>query len=96
MVVGRLDPADPRVSPLYATFASPPPVLIQVGGDEILLDDSRRIAEVLRRAGGQVQLDQWPGCPHVWQMLEYFLPEGRAALADVAGFVGGLVAQEPA
>jgi acetyl esterase/lipase len=93
MVVGGLDPSDPRISPLYATFVSPPDVLIQVGQDEILLDDSRRIAEVLRRSGGQVQLDPWPGCPHVWHMLEYVLPEGRAALADVADFVGNLVAR---
>ena len=91
MVAGALDPRDPRVSPLYATFANPPPVLLQVGREEILLDDSRRIADSLRHAGGRVQLDVWPGCPHVWQMLDHLIPEGRAALKEVARFVAEVV-----
>ena len=90
LVLGGLDPRDPRVSPVYAGFANPPPVLLQVGRGEILRDDSRRMAEVLRHAGGRVQLDEWPGCPHVWQMLDGFLPEAQQALADVARFVAGL------
>ncbi len=91
LVRGGLHADDPRLSPLYARFTCPPPVLIQVGNTEILLDDSRRMAEVLRRAGGEVALREWQDCPHVWQMADGYLPEARAALLEVAGFIAGLV-----
>ncbi len=93
IVLGTTDARDPRVSPIFAEFIEPPPVLLQVGQEEILLDDSRRIAACLRRAGGRVKIDEWAGCPHVWQMLEGFLPEAQAALSDVTVFVRGLVAR---
>lgn len=86
MVRGDLPPGDPRLSPLYARFDAPPPVLIQAGGDEILLDDSRRMAGVLRDAGGAVRLDVWPRAPHVWQIFDGWLPEARAALRQAAAF----------
>jgi epsilon-lactone hydrolase len=92
LVLGTLVARDPRISPLYAAFDHPPPVLLQVGSGEILLDDSRRMAEVLRRAGGQVELAEWADCPHVWHLLDGYLPEARRALNDVAAFVSGLVA----
>lgn len=87
MYLAGADPADPRASPLFAAFETPPPVMIQVGSTEALLDDSRRMADHLRAAGGQVRLDIWPGAPHVWQILDGWLPEARAALRDVASFV---------
>lgn len=87
MVLGEVDCRDPRVSPLYAKIDRPPPVLLQVGSVEILLDDSRRMAEVLRRAGGAVELTEWPDCPHGWQLLDGYLPEARLALLEVADFV---------
>ncbi len=91
LVLAGSDPRDPRVSPLYAKFENPPPVFIQVGTREMLLDDSRRMAEVLRSAGGQVTVEEWPDCPHVWQMLDGYLPEARQALDHVAAFVARLV-----
>lgn len=91
LVLGELECRDPRISPLYARFERPPPVFIQVGSGEILLDDSRRMGTVLQRAGGQVEVTEWPDCPHVWQMLDGYLPEARLALMDVAGFVGCLI-----
>lgn len=91
MVRGALDPRDPRLSPLNARFPGVPPVMIQVGPEEILCDDSRRMAEVLRQAGGRVVLEEWPGCPHVWQLMDGLVPEARAALVAVAGFVAGLL-----
>jgi acetyl esterase/lipase len=90
MVLAGIDPRDPRISPLYARFQRPPPVLLQVGSVEILLDDSRRMAEVLRQAGGAVRVAVWPGCPHVWQLLDGYLPEARQALEEVRDFVAGL------
>ena len=94
-VLGGFPATDPRISPLYARFDAPPPVFLQVGTTEILLDDSRRMAERLRAAGGQVVLTEWPDAPHVWQLLDGYLPEARAALRAVAGFVRALTPLRP-
>ena len=94
MVQGSLNATDRRLSPLHAVFDRPPPVFLQVGSTEILRDDSLRMAEVLRKAGGQVTMDLWPDCPHVWQMLDGLLPEARKALTDVARFVDACVAAQ--
>ena len=91
MVLGGLDPRDPRISPLYAAFPNPPPVFMQVGSGEVLLDDSRRMAQVLWQAGGRVTLQEWPDCPHVWQMSDGYLPEARQALVQTADFIGSLL-----
>ena len=90
LVLGDVDARDPRISPLHAKFEAPPPVFLQVGTEEILLDDSRRMAEVLQQAGGQVTLQEWPDCPHVWQMLDGYVPEARQALIQTADFIGSL------
>ncbi|WP_291838140.1 alpha/beta hydrolase [Limimaricola sp.] len=81
------EPADPRASPLFANFAAPPPVLIQVGSEEALRDDATRMATHLRAAGGEVTLEVWPDVPHVWQILDGWLPEARQALIRLADFV---------
>jgi epsilon-lactone hydrolase len=90
MVRGDLAPDDPRLSPLFAAFDAPPPVFLQVGTTEILLDDTRRMADVLRRAGGQVEVSEWRCAPHVWHLADGYLPEARAALSQIAQFVAGL------
>ena len=80
-------PNDVRVSPLFATYTSPPPVFMQVGSPEVLSDDTYRMAEVLRKAGGQVDVQTWDKAPHVWHLGELWVPEARAALRDTATFV---------
>ena len=95
LVLQGFPPQDPRISPLYAPFNAPPPVFVQVGAEEILLDDSFRMAQVLRDAGGQVTCDVWNGCPHVWHMLDGYIPEARAALVATAAFVATLQALVP-
>ena len=77
-------PDDPRASPLFAEFPAPPPVLIQVGSGEALLEDSRRMAE---RLGHAADLRIWADVPHVWPFFADYLPEGRAALAEITNFV---------
>jgi acetyl esterase/lipase len=64
-----------------------PPSLIQVGSDEILRDDSARMADRLRAAGCRVALEVWPRMPHSWQLFARVLPEGRRAVARVGAFV---------
>ncbi len=80
-------PADPRVSPLFADWTAPPPVLIQVGEAEALLSDSLRMADCLRAAGGEVTVETWPQVFHVWQILDGWLPEARAALKTGGRFL---------
>lgn len=75
---------DPGASPLFAQFPSAPPVLLQVGSTEILLDDSRRLAERLRGFGASVDLQVLPGTPHVVQLFDGWVPEARAALRAAA------------
>ena len=80
-------PEDPRLSPLFADWTDPPPVLIQVGQDEALKSDADRMAQVLRDAGGTVTLQHWPDVFHVWQIMDGWLPEARAALRAGGDFL---------
>ncbi len=89
LYIGDASPTDPYLSPLYADPAGLPPLLIQAGSTEVLLDDSRRFAERARAAGVEVDLQVWPRMPHVWQMAVPFMPEARRALDDAAAFVRG-------
>jgi len=88
------DPRTPLASPLYADLQGLPPLLIHVGEDEVLLDDSTRLAERARAAGVEVELRIWPEVPHVWQMFQRFIPEGRASLAEASGFLLAHTARE--
>lgn len=80
------DLAHPMLSPLFADLHGLPPVLIQTGSEEVLLDDSVRVAEKLRKAAGRVDLQIWEGMFHVFQMFS-FLPEAAKALEKVANFL---------
>jgi acetyl esterase/lipase len=75
---------DPRASPLFGAPNGFPPLLIQVGSDEILLDDSRRFTDLVERAGGNVTLEVWQGMHHVFQLNVVQLASARRAL-DRAG-----------
>jgi acetyl esterase/lipase len=77
-----LDPADPRVSPLFGDLAGLPPLLIHVGSSETLLDDAVRLA---RRAGAAevpVTLRVWPHMIHAFPMWNGGLDAGRRALRE--------------
>jgi acetyl esterase/lipase len=62
--LGRANPNDPLASPLQGRLSGLPPVRIQVGDDEVLLDDSRRYVERAIAAGVDARLDVWMGMPH--------------------------------
>jgi acetyl esterase/lipase len=85
--MGNRDPRSPLASPLYAQLRALPPLLIQVGEDETLRDDSVRLSERLRSTGNAAQLQVWPAVPHVWQLFHRFVPEGRHSLAAATGFM---------
>ena len=81
-------PADhPRASPLHADLRGLPPVLLQVGSTELLLDDARRVHARVRAAGGRSRLTVYDGAMHGWQLLAPLVPEARAALREAAAFV---------
>jgi epsilon-lactone hydrolase len=86
-----LNGADRRsalLSPLDADLSGLPPMLIQVGEREVLLDDSRRLAERGAAQGVRVTLQVEPAAPHVFQLFASFLPEARSALRRIGGFIG--------
>jgi epsilon-lactone hydrolase len=78
---------DPFASPVYAELAGLPPLFIQVSDCEVLLDDSRRVAENARRSGVDTTLRIWHEVCHGWQIFAPILPEGRAALREAAAFI---------
>ena len=85
--LGAADRRDGRASPLFAIPGTLPPLLIQVGSDELLLDDSRRYATAAAARGGEVRLDIYEGLHHVFQRSTWDLPSARRALDDVAAFL---------
>lgn len=80
-------PRTPLASPLYADLRRLPPLLVQVGRREVLLDDSLRFVHAAERAGVDVTLEVWPGMIHVWQIFASELEEGREAIARIGAFV---------
>jgi acetyl esterase/lipase len=90
MAKAYLGDANPRTSlaaPLYADLAGLPPLLIQVGTAETLLDDSTRLAEHASSAGVDVVLESWEDMIHVWHFFASVLPEGQQALDRVGEFI---------
>lgn len=89
MVVGDGDPADPRVSPLFGDYAGLPPMLIQVGENETLLDDSRVAADKAQAAGVDVTLECWPDVIHVWHALGHRVPEATQGINRIGEYLRG-------
>ena len=77
----------PLAAPLYADLKGLPPLLIQVGDAETLLDDSKRLEPARRRRACSVKLEVWPEMIHVWQLFASFLPEGQEAIEGISKFV---------
>ncbi|WP_432444382.1 alpha/beta hydrolase [Rhizobium lusitanum] len=94
--VGDRSLADPDISPLYGNFSGFPPMLIQVGSRETLLDDSTRLADRIRQAGGTVSVEIWPGMIHQWQIFPFWLDDAQKAIGRVAEFAIAHFADRPA
>jgi len=77
---------NPLAAPLYGSFKGLPPLLVQVGTREILLDDSTRVADKARAAGVTVRLEIEEGAPHVWQAMPH-VPEAIEAVKRIGAFV---------
>jgi acetyl esterase/lipase len=83
------DPELPLISPVFADLGMLPPILLQVGDDEILLSDSVRVAERVRQFGGRAELRVWDGMWHNWPMYRGF-PEADEALVELGEFLEGV------
>ena len=84
--LGGADPKNPLAAPLHANLAGLPPLLIQVGDSETLLDDATRITERAQKADVDVTLKIWDEMPHVWHLFAPILPEGRQAIEEIGAF----------
>ena len=86
-----VDPRTPLASPLYADLRGLPPMLIQVGSAETLLDDAVRLAGVAGAADVRVRLEVWPDMIHAWHLFYPQLADGRRALAQVGAFIRSML-----
>ena len=86
-VLGGRDPDDPTATPVTADVRGLPRTIIHVGGDELLLDDSLRLAAHLAGHGVEVALRVWPGMIHIFVAYPQLVPESDRALAEVARFL---------
>lgn len=93
--VGGQDPQDELASPLFADLTGLPPLLVQVGSAEVLLDDSLRLVVRAAEAEVDVSLDVVAGAPHVFQYFTGFLPEADEALERAAAFVRRRLGDQP-
>ena len=80
------DPKTPLASPLFASLAGLPPLLIQVGTADLLLSDSERLATAAAEAGTDVTLQIGEGLPHVYQLL-LGTPEAAQATEQIGKFL---------
>jgi epsilon-lactone hydrolase len=84
---GDTDLKNPLISPLYGDYRGIPPLLIQVGEAEIILDDSTRVTERAKQAGVQVDLEVWDEMVHVWHIFAKLLPEAQHAIEKMGAYV---------
>jgi acetyl esterase/lipase len=78
---------DPLANPLHADLKGFPPIYIQTGADETLLDDSRKLADLARKSGVEVMLEIVPEMQHIFQFLAGTAPEADAAIRRLADWV---------
>lgn len=85
--LGDADPAQPLASPAKADLVGLPPLMVQVGSIEILLDDAAAIATNAADAGTSIRLEVHPGLPHVFHAFHFMLPQAKAALDEAGMFL---------
>ena len=85
--VGTNDPSHPWISPLYGNLHGLPPILIEVGDHEILLDDARRFTEKAKLAGVAITLHIWEGMVHCFPLLAPMFPEATQAWEETIAYI---------
>ena len=84
---GDMDPAHPYLSPVNADLTGLPPLLVHVGEDEAMFDDSDKFVERARAAGVEVEYEAWPEMWHVWHACAPDVPEADEAIAKIGVFI---------
>ena len=84
-------PNHPLASPVFADVTGLPPILVQIGENELMLSDAIRLASHLAENRVRVNLEVWPQMPHAWHFFQSFLPEGERALRESARFISETV-----
>ena len=85
--LGSADAKTPLASPLHADLRGLPPLLIHVGADEVLVDDSLQLAAHAKAAGVDTTLAEWPDMIHVWHWFLPMLEEAKRAVGEIGEFV---------
>lgn len=85
--IGNGDPASPEMSPLFGNLSGLPPIMIQVGEDETMLDDSVRFAKRAEAAGVDASLHVWEGMFHCFPLLAPMFPEATKAMDEICAFI---------
>ncbi|MEM9063385.1 MAG: alpha/beta hydrolase fold domain-containing protein [Pseudomonadota bacterium] len=94
-VLNGHDPKDPLASPVFGEWSDPPPAILFASRHEVLLGDAKRMAEVLRAAGGDVTLELWRHTPHAWPIFVGRLPEADQAVATAGAFIARHLCAQP-
>ena len=84
---GDEDASNPGISPLFADLKDLPPMLIQVGDEELLLSDSERLAALASKVGVKVEIEIAKGLWHVYPLFGGFIPEGKKSLKEAVRFI---------
>lgn len=87
LYLGGADPRDPMASPAHADLSGLPMILVQVGGDEVLLSDSETLVAKARAAGVDATVEIWPGLFHVWHRFYGEAEEAREAISEIGAWL---------
>ncbi|PKN87835.1 MAG: alpha/beta hydrolase [Chloroflexi bacterium HGW-Chloroflexi-8] len=87
---GQSDSSNPLISPIFANLQGLPPMLIQVGTNEILLDQVQQFVEKARQAEIEILIDFWQGLFHVFQIIP-IIPETKLSLEKIANFIASKI-----
>ncbi len=90
--LGKTDAKTPLASPIYANLKGLPPLLIQVGTEEVLYGDTLALKRNAEEAGVDVSAESWGGMVHVWHVFHPILSEARDAIARIGSFVKNNIA----
>ena len=85
-ILGTARARDPLASPVFGDLHGLPPLLIHVGENEALRDDSERLMRRAQEAGVDAQIKIWPDVPHAWQLMT-FIPEALRSRDEAIAFL---------
>ena len=87
LYVGDNDPTNPYISPLFGDLKSLCPILIHVGTNEVIMDDSTRFTEKAKKAGNDVTLEKFDDMVHVFHAFADWAPEGQEAINKIGEYI---------